>query len=87
MREIGSELFSHVAGPCSDGDVETGGPQRGDAATCYPRVRILDADDDPADPGRHDRAGARRSATVMDARLERHRQGAAGGARRLQSRR
>ena len=74
MNEVWLELGLDLGGSLSDRDVQACRRQRGDTPTHHARIGIFDADDDATYSGSHDRIGARRRSSMVDAWLQRHRQ-------------
>lgn len=79
VLQVRGELGPDGVGPDADVDLDPGGAQPGDARPRDLGVGVLDADQDPGDPGRDHRVGARAGAALVAAGLEGGGQGGAPG--------
>ena len=72
VLEVGGQLLGRPRRRPPHGDLDAGGPQRGDAPAGHLGVGVLDADDDPGHPRRDDGVGTGRRAAMVGAGLQGH---------------
>ena len=77
MMQIWLQLRSDLVAEKPDLDSHACGSQTGHSAPSDPRIRVVDANDDPGDSCCDDRIDARRGSSVVRARFQRHHQGRA----------